>query len=884
MSLKSYGQSVLAGWGEWSLKHPFIVLMGTLLCAYLAWEYTASTLRVNTDTAELVAPEAPFQQNRRRFEQQFPHDFRTLLLVVKSATPELTQAASQRLERMLKADKTNFEAVYLPENNAFFRKNGLLYLEADALQAVSDTFSQAQPFLGRIYQEPNLAGFFSILQDTLSHAGEGQEVLADWFALVKTLSSVVHDRLKGEQTMLSWQGSIAGENADFGSVGWVLAKPVFDYTKVRPAQAAITAVRSMEKQIQVPNMPPVQILITGEVGLEDDEIAGMGTGTFVASLFSLVVVVGILSLAYRSWSLTLSTGITLVLGLVFCGAFAAVAVRDLNLISVAFAVSNIGLGVEYAIHFCLRYRDGLLKGYGKTTALKETLAATSPSLLLCAATTAIGLYAFIPTDYKGVSELGLLAGTSLFICLGVTLTVLPVLLRILPAPKVSGAVDPTQPGLFDGIPKQLAAFTLHFAKPIAVATLVLALVACALLPWVKTDFNPINLRDPHSESVIAFKELVKDKNATPMTLAVITQDSDRAKALQRQLEQLPSVDRTVSLYDLVPGDQAEKLPIIQEMRMLLGFHGERFPALELNPRPDAGMVKMLDTIDRVLPGKTDAHEKNTLNLLKTGLEGVLLELDNRMEPDRGQFAASLQTSLLGTLPIVMNRIFAGLEADAVTLENLPQELKQRWLSADGWYRIQVFPKNNLNDLKNLENFITEVQAVAPDATDLPVMYWESMREVLAAFRQAIYTALITIAVVLLVIRRSLTDTVLIMVPLLLAGLFTMASTVLTQTPINFANVIALPLLLGFGVDNGIHMVEKLRHSLSEQQNIYQSSTARAMFYGALTTSSSFAGLAFSSHQGVASMGLVITIGIFWVVTCTFVVLPSLGKLVLKNRH
>ena len=231
----------------------------------------------------------------------------------------------------------------------------------------------------------------------------------------------------------------------------------------------------------------------------------------------------------------------------------------------------------------------------------------------------------------------------------------------------------------------------------------------------------------------------------------------------------------------------------------------------------------------------------------------------------------------------MNELLASFNAKEVTLADLPADIKDRWLSKDGWYRIQIFPKKDLGDLANLEEFITQVQAIAPDTTDLPVMYWESMKEVIAAFQQAIAIALVTIALLLYAIRRNLTDTLLVMTPLILAGLFTMASTVITDIPINFANIIALPLLLGLGVDNGIHMVEKLHHSLSEEQNIYQSSTARAMFYGALTTASSFAGLAFSPHQGIASMGMVITMGIFWIMTCTFIILPALSKLVLKEK-
>jgi predicted RND superfamily exporter protein len=292
---------------------------------------------------------------------------------------------------------------------------------------------------------------------------------------------------------------------------------------------------------------------------------------------------------------------------------------------------------------------------------------------------------------------------------------------------------------------------------------------------------------------------------------------------------------------------------------------------------------MIIAIDANLPKKTQPAEIKSLLAFKKELQDVLIELDARFQPDRGVFIEKIQTLLLGTLPTVMNELLTSFNAEEIKPSSIPAEIKDRWLSPDGLYRIQIFPKQDLNDLGNLQTFITDVQAVEPNATDLPVMYWESMKAVIDSFQEAITIALVAIAVLLLFIRRSIIDTLLVMAPLVLAGLFTMASTVFTGTPINFANIIALPLLMGLGVDNGIHMVEKLHHSLAEDQNIYQSSTARGMFYGALTTISSFVGLAFSPHQGISSMGLVITIGIFWIMTCTFVVLPALSKLVLKSE-
>jgi hopanoid biosynthesis associated RND transporter like protein HpnN len=413
----------------------------------------------------------------------------------------------------------------------------------------------------------------------------------------------------------------------------------------------------------------------------------------------------------------------------------------------------------------------------------------------------------------------------------------------------------------------------------------MGIVSIILAFQVKTDFNPIELRDPNTESVIAFKRLMENEETTPFTLNVLTKDESSTKILQQKLSALPSVSQTVSLFDLQPADQDEKLALIEDLALMLGPQVQHFPQLETDPNPAAGISHLIKTIDSLLPHQSNARDRAALSGLKKELQEILTELEGRSEPSRKAFIEKIQTALLGTLPPLMKELSTSLEAGEIALADLPHEIKDRWLSKDGWYRIQIFPKKDLNDPANLKEFIAEVQSVAPETTGLPIIYWESMKEVVEAFQQAIVIAVVAITVVLLAIRRNILDTVLVMSTLILAGLFTMACTVLTGTPINFANIIALPLLLGLGVDNGIHMLVKLRESLSgsEDQDIYGSSTARAIFFGALTTSSSFGGLAFSPHAGISSMGLIITIGIFWIMVCTFVILPALSKLVLSRR-
>lgn len=885
MSTENQLRNLSFRWSHWLLVSPISVLLTMLVLAYFAIDYSRNHLSINTDTAELIAPESKFQQNRHKFEQAFDQDIHTLLVVVDSTSPELTKAAAQRLARELRADTLHFSKIYRPDENAFFMRNGLLYLDTDKLQDFSSTLAQAQPFIGRISQDPSLNGFFSIFEDALNAEHKTGEVPIDLMALIDKVTASLHKTLNGETDLLSWQKLIAENNISEAQSdkAFIFVTPKFDFSQLMPVEQAINAIRTTVAKIQDQNLPTVSVRITGELGLEHDEIAGMSDGTFTASLFSIALVCVILLIAYRSWLLMLATLFTLGLGMIFCALFASLAVKELNLISVAFAVSNIGLGVEYAIHFCLRYRDNLdLHGADKVRAIHSTALDTVPSLILCAGTTSIGLYAFVPTDYQGISELGLLAGTSLFICLFVTLTILPVLLKLLPNPPPHFLKRGQHPGA-SKLSTLLAQFTLHYARPITGAAFVCTLIAIYLIFQVETDFNPINLRDQSTESVLAFKELLTAKDTSPMTLSVLAASATETQSLQQKLAALGTVDKTLSFFDFVPKDQETKLGIIDDMMLTLGAQAQSFPQLKMGTDPKPSIQRMIAAIDANLPKKSSPDDIQSLVAFRHELRDVLIELNARFQPNRSIFIEKIQTSLLGTLPTVMNQLLTGFQAEEITPPSIPPEIKERWLSKTGLYRIQIFPKHDLNDLKNLEAFITDVQSVAPDATDLPVMYWESMKSVISAFQQAILVALLSIALLLLWIRRSIVDTLLVMTPLVLAGLFTMASTVLTATPINFANIIALPLLMGLGVDNGIHMVEKLHHSLAEDQNIYQSSTARGMFYGALTTISSFVGLAFSPHQGIASMGLVITIGIFWIMTSTFILLPAISKLVLKPK-
>ena len=535
------------------------------------------------------------------------------------------------------------------------------------------------------------------------------------------------------------------------------------------------------------------------------------------------------------------------------------------MISIAFAVLFIGMGDAYSSHFCLRYRELVLRGMTISLALRKTFLSTGGSLVLCTLTAAIGLYAFIPTSYTGVAELGIISGTSMFIALGTTFTVLPALIKLMPLkprpPKLGAHEDS---GFF------LSDWPIRHARPIRRTTLLLTAVAVVLVARVQVDFNPVNLRDPNSESVSTFKYLLESPETSPMTLASLATDATDARDKTRRFEALPTVDRVVSVLDLIPSEQDDKLAIIEDLALLLGPQLSRFPDTS-SAAPD---MERLEAFRALLERQASEADTPALKALSAALGALSSKLAPLAPPDRQQLLERLQSAVLGDLPLTLDNLLSSLRAQPITQASLPADLRERWVSKDGQYRLQILPKEDLNDLDNLRRFIRQAQAVDPDVTDLPVTYLESMQAVLQAFREAFTAAFGAIALLLLVMLRSVRETLLVLLPLLLASLFTAAATVILDIPFNFANIIVLPLLFGLGVDNGIHMAHRMHYLRNGERNLLTTSEAKGVFFGALTTVFSFVSLAFTHHRGTASIGMLLAIGLMLSLLCSLIVLPA----------
>ena len=875
-----FGHRFLVRWVGWVQRRAVAVLVGVVLATVLAAVVTVSRIGINTDTTDMLSAELPFRRNLSALRQAFPQFSDVLSIVIEARTPDQAADAAERLAAALRAQTADFEDVFYPQGDAFFRRNGLLYLDLDDLQTLSDRVAQAQPLLAVLSRDPSLRGLAEVLalaldppprDPRLGATGDAagpdanQTVAAlapvlDALAVaVEALSDSGTGAGQGQAHPLSWISLLGGKAPTaVAKRRFVTVKPRLDFASLQPAARAIEAVRQSARDLDLNERSGVRVRMTGPAILFQEELESVREGMGVAGLVSAILVVSLLALGLRSGPLSLATLATLGVGLIWTAGFAAVAVVELNLISVAFAVLFIGLSVDFGIHFALRYQEALVPGDpgagNRIQALNQAVGNLGGPLTLCAVAAAIGFFAFLPTDYRGVSELGLISGVGMFIALFANLTVLPAILRLLPP----GPANPLRHNAFGGRLQGLAAGRPRAVLAVAAA---LGVAGLFLLPHAGFDDDPLNLRDPGSESVSTLHDVISDPRVEPFSAVVLTQDLARARALARRLERLEEVASVVTLDSLVPDDQFGKLEIIDQMALFLT------PVVQPRPRqapPDeAELRQALATLHGLLTGVTGPLEGRARRLA--------LALD-RITPS-GPALAALDRALLGGLPRRLEDLAAGLEAGPVTVDDLPDQLRRRYLSATGQARVEALPREDLRDPAARGRFVDALRRVAPAASGAAIIITEAGRAVIRAFGEAALIAVVLVSLLLFVLLGSLRDSVMVLIPLVLAATLTAAATVVFRIPFNFANVIVLPLLFGLGVAGGIHMVSRARQGGGA--GLIAGSTPRAVLFSALTTIGSFCALALSSHRGTASMGILLTIAISLTMLSTLLVLPAL---------
>jgi hypothetical protein len=841
-------------------EHPWATLAVCLLLSVVALVFTIGHFSMSSDTAALISPKAAWRQHERALDAAFPQNGDTTVVVVDGATPEIAEKAAADLTARLEPQTKFFLSVRRPDGGPFFAREGLLFLSTAEVRSTADQLVSAQPFLGPMAADPSLRGVMTAVSTLADGVTQGSTDLASVDKPVRALGDALGKVAAGKPTFFSWQEMVAdgGKGLKAPTRRFIIVRPRLDYGGLMPGEDSSDAIRATAKALNLDAAHGAKVRLTGSVPLSDEEFASLADRAWLVSGAMLLAVLAMLWFAVKSVRLVGAILATTLIGLLLTAAMGLVTVGQFNLISVAFIPLFVGLGVDFGIQFSVRFRAERLEHGDLKTALNGAARGIGASLALAATAITLGFLAFLPTDYVGVSELGIIAGVGMVIGLVLNVTLLPALILLFRPPPQTEEVGSRRMAPVDR-------FLIERRKTVLWAFAISTVVSIALLPLVHFDFNPLHLKNPHSESMATLNDIVSDPDETPNTIDALAPNLAAANALAKRLETLPEVDRAMTLSSFVPDDQPDKLAAIADAQLLLDPTLNPFDML---PAPsDAEVVQALRdgaaklrAAAGVAPGAPADHARALAQALDQLAAGP---------PALRQRATD---ALIPPLNTLLDQIRTMLSAEAVSLDTLPADLKADWISKDGRARVDVAPKGDSNDNAVLVKFAKAVRSVAPDASGPPISIQEAGKTVSGAFIEAGLLSLAAIVVLLLVVLRSLREVAFTLAPIVLAGFLTLGTCVLIGQPINFANIIAFPLLFGVGVAFHIYFVMAWR---AGTKDLLQSSLARGVFFSALTTGMAFGALIFSSHPGTASMGKILMLSLIWTLVAALIFEPAL---------
>ncbi len=851
-------ERMILSWLQFIEKNRLAVIITITALVIASVFYIKDNLDMSTSTTDMLSSELHWRQLDIQYEKLFPQFSDNILVVIEANTPDEASDVGETLYSVFQQNASLLNDIYYPTQLPYLRQSAFLFLDLDELQDLADRLALIQPFLGTLVADQNLRGLFNMLSDAIQAKLDGENID------IKPLLLEINHAFENESYQVSWQ-RLMNPDSETENVyrEFIILQTNDDSQSLLPDEDIIQHVKATISSIDLGDSTSIKIRLTGGTVMSYEELKSVSEANIQAIVISLILVAIILLIGLGSIWLVSACLLTLLYGLIATTAFATATVGELNLISVAFAVLYIGLGIDFAIHLLLRFREEKLYSSNNSDALRLAVQHISKSLMLCAITTAIGFYSFMPTDYLGVAELGWIAGSGMFISLIFTFTLLPALLTFMHSRPMT-----TSDNNYDGrLFKILINIPYNYPKPILLVTL--AIIISLILQYGKISFdsNTLNLQDPENESVQTYRDLLRDSKSSPWSGNLLIKGNAEAQLAKQELESLSLVDKVVWLDDFIPEDQEEKLFIIDDMSLLLGTLTTTKSSTKIN---DEQRLNAIINLNQKLKTIAKDSEDSDLLLLKTNLAGLLTTLNT--DPDKNQLSR-LEQKLLNSFSGRMRALSAALNATEVTLEDIPSAIRDRWFS-DGYYNLDILPVEDLNDNTAMKNFVTQIQTYNNNVIGSPVVSIEAGDAVITAFKSAFTYALIAIAILLVVLIKTKKDAFIILSSVIIGGVFTFGFMLLFDIPLNFANIIGLPLLLGIGVDSGIHISDRFRKEHTKQKNIFMTSSSRGVIVSSLTTICSIGNLAFSSHQGTASMGLLLSLGLVSMMVSTMIILPA----------
>ncbi len=827
-------------------ERPWPVVAGGVALAVASVFFIADRFEINTDINKLISSDLPWRKQELEFFKAFPKTQTEIIAVVDGPTPELAAQAADKLTERLSKDTMVIRSVQQPMGGAFFERNGLLFLSEGELKDALVQLTRSRPLIAPLAADPSLRGVMEAIELSLRGV-QGRRISLESLApSFDALSTALENATAGRPAWFSWREFMSGgpsterrETRQF-----IQIDPILDFNLLQPGDDATVAIRQAASDLGL-DKDGVTVRLTGSVPIADQEFGTLKEGAELNTALTILSVLVILWLALRSARIIFAVFVSLFIGLAVTAALGLAMVGAFNPISIAFFVLFVGIGVDFGLQFSVGYRAERFERNDLVPALVATADHTGGRLALASLATAAGFLAFTPTAYKGLSELGEIAGVGMLIAFVTSITVLPALLRLLNPPAEPHALGYAFLAPVDR-------FLERNRMGVLVGTLCVVIAGLPLLHWLRFDFNPMNLRSPKVESVATYLDLRKDPMTAGRTMEALKPSLADADALAKKLETLPEVSRVTTLSSFVPEQQDKKRALIKDAASEL--NEALNPKETMAPPADQDVAAKLEGVSNYLSVLTRRSQAGKGAKAAERLSSALAALSKASPEAR----ARATEALVRPLKITLDDIRQALDPETVTLASLPRDLVSEWKSDDGLVRVSISPRGDSNDNAVLRRFVEAVLAVAPEATGEALGIQKAGETIVSAFIQAAILALVSIALLLWFTLKRPYDVALTLFPLLLACVVTLELCVVFDMPLNFANIIALPVLLGVGVAFKIYYIMAWREGRS---GLLASPLTRAVFFSGMTTAVAFGSLWLSNHPGTSSMGKLLALSL-----------------------
>jgi uncharacterized protein len=833
-----------------------VIIAGTLLLLGTA-AYAVTHFSINTDVEGLISQSVPWHERQVQFAQAFPE--RGITVVVRAPTTENAEMATNELAQALAKNPNLFRDVTQPDSGDFFERNGLLFGSVSDVQKTADGLTHARPFLAMLSGDPSLRGVMKVLASAAEGVQAG-EIKLEQLAWPLTLAKqTLNDALSGKPAFFSWQELLQGHALPATQLRhFIEVAPKLDFAELQPGRAAEQGIHKAAADLDLKNEFGATVSLTGQAPMNDDQFSVIRNSALRDTLTAILGVLIVLWLALRSWKIIVPVFFSLIVGLAATAALGLAMVGSFNLISIAFFVLFVGLGVDFGIQFSVRYRTERHELGDLRKALRSAAQKVGKPLALAAAATAVGFFAFLPTSYRGLSELGLIAGCGMLIAFACSITLVPAMLTVLNPPGEAAGIG------FKFLAPLDETLQRHRIAVIA-GTIGLVLAASPLLFHLRFDFNPVDLQNPDAPSVVTYRQLQSDPEASGNDAEVVARSLEQADVIAKRLATVPEVSRVLTLSNFVPGDQQQKIAVLHAASQALG------PVLNPSGRqPAPGDQENVAAIR----GAAEA-----LSRAAAGANGSVADdarevaaLLNRLADASPEVRSKAEAAIVPPLTYGLDRVRKSLAPEPITIQTLPPSLVRDWVLPDGRARVQALPKGNASDLNVLRSFAISVLRAEPSAVGAAVSYYESAKTITTAFIEAGILALVAIALLLIIALRRIGDVFLTLIPLLLAGVVTLEISVISGLSLNFANIVALPLLLGVGVAFKIYYIMAWR---AGKTNLLQSTLTRAVVFSAMTNAVAFGSMWVSSYPGMSSMGKMMALALMCTMAAAVLFQPVL---------